>query len=278
MLRLSPWQHGRQKPWRTQRQSQQHLNCGNMEFVAYPLLALLFVALFTREVIAPASRNHCDRRWLILSTVTGLLTLATTLVVGHAFADSIRANALWPVGDRWPDVSVGLLSFLLTSFVFYWWHRATHASDLLWRMFHQLHHSARRVESLTAFFAHPMDTAAAVLLSTLSSYWVLGASPLAAAVAIGMTGAFDLFLHSDMKTPRWLGYIIQRPEMHTVHHQHEHHAQNYGLPVWDLLFGTWSNPAERAPVLGFDDDKAERITDMLLWRDVHKSRSDDKLS
>lgn len=244
-----------------------------LEFVAYPLLALLFVALFTREVIAPASRNHCDRRWLIMSSVIGVVTLAITLVIGHAFAGSIRANALWPVGERWPDVLEGLLSFVLTSFVFYWWHRATHASDRLWRMFHQLHHSARRVEALTAFFAHPMDTAAAVLLSTLSSYWVLGASPFAAAIALGLTGAFDLFLHSDMKTPRWLGYVIQRPEMHTVHHQYGHHAQNYGLPVWDLLFGTWANPAERVERLGFDDDKAGRVTDMLRWQDVHKQNS-----
>ena len=76
-----------------------------------------------------------------------------------------------------------------------------------------------------------------------------------AAIALLLTGVFDLFLHSDMRTPRWLGYVIQRPEMHTVHHAYGHHAQNYGLPIWDLLFGTWVNPAERAQVLGFDADK-----------------------
>ncbi|GAB2479479.1 sterol desaturase family protein [Comamonas humi] len=240
------------------------------EFAAYPLLALMFVALFAREVIAPASRNHCDRRWLILSTLLGLGTLATTLLMGHVFADSIRRHAWFDIGQRWPAWAVGGLSFVLTSFVFYWWHRATHRFDILWRMFHQLHHSAPRVEALTAFFAHPLDTAAAVLLSALSSYWVLGASPLAAAVAIGLTGAFDLFLHADLKTPRWLGYLVQRPEMHTVHHQYGHHAQNYGLPVWDWIFGTWANPAERVPHLGFDADKAGRIADMLCWQDVHK--------
>ncbi len=63
--------------------------------------------------------------------------------------------------------------------------------------------------------------------------------------------------------------------MHTVHHAYGHHAQNYGLPVWDLLFGTWSNPAERVARLGFDDDKAERVRHMLLFRDVHKSGADD---
>jgi sterol desaturase/sphingolipid hydroxylase (fatty acid hydroxylase superfamily) len=100
---------------------------------------------------------------------------------------------------------------------------------------------------------------------------VLGATPLAAGIALLLTGAFDLFLHSDLRTPRWLGYIVQRPEMHTVHHAYAHHAQNYGLPLWDLLFGTWANPAERRLELGFDADKSARITDMLLFRDVHKN-------
>ncbi|BEU98199.1 hypothetical protein ACDW_39040 [Acidovorax sp. DW039] len=142
---------------------------------------------------------------------------------------------------------------------------------MLWRIFHQLHHSAKRVEALTAFYAHPLDSAAAVLISCFTSYLILGASPVAAAIAIALTGAFDLFLHSDLRTPRWLGYFIQRPEMHTVHHALDHHAQNYGLPLWDILFGTWVNPPERSLSLGFEGDKSQRIADMLLFRDVHKS-------
>lgn len=238
---------------------------------AYPVVMLLFAGLFAREVVAPASRNRCDRRWLILATVLGVATAALTLGLGFAFDDTIRAHALMRAGDHLPAPLVGLASFFITSFVFYWWHRATHASDFLWRVVHQLHHSARRVEALTAFYAHPVESAAAVLISTFSSYFVLGASPVAAAWALVITASFDLFLHSDMRTPRWLGWFIQRPEMHTVHHAEGHHAQNYGLPVWDLLFGTWTNPAERVAALGFDEARSARITDMLLFRDVHKS-------
>ncbi|MEY4764447.1 MAG: hypothetical protein RI907_1120 [Pseudomonadota bacterium] len=241
------------------------------EFYAYPLLALLFVGIFCREVIAPASRNNCNRRWLILSTSLGLATMATTLLVGYLFGSQIQRHALIPEAADLPVVVVGGLSFLLTSFVFYWWHRLTHASDLLWRVFHQLHHSAKRVEALTAFYAHPLDSAAAVVISSFSSYVVLGASPLAAGIALLITGVFDLFVHSDVATPTWLGYWVQRPEMHTVHHQLDHHAENYGLPIWDILFGTWTNPSSRSTQLGFDDAKAARVTDMLLWRDVHKS-------
>lgn len=242
-----------------------------MELYVYPIIALLFVGLFTREVIAPASQNHCDRRWLILASALGASTVVITLLIGYVMAEFIREHALFNTNRVLADGWVGLLSFMLTSFVFYWWHRATHYSDWLWRVFHQLHHSAQRVEALTAFYAHPLDTTAAVLISTFSSYAVLGASPFAAAIALLLTGAFDLFLHSDLRTPRLLGYFIQRPEMHTVHHARGHHAQNYGLPVWDLLFGTWVNPAERRLDLGFDPEKSERLSEMLLCRDVHKS-------
>jgi len=241
------------------------------ELLALPIIGLAFVALFCREVIAPASRNRCDERWLLLASVSGFATVVVMLVAGYLFSTAIRDAALFDAGAWLSDPMVGLLSFLLNSFVFYWWHRLTHKSDLLWRVVHQLHHSARRVEALTAFYAHPLESAAAICMSGCVSYLILGASPTAAAIALLLTGLFDLFLHSDVRTPRWLGFIIQRPEMHTVHHQLDHHAQNYGLPIWDLLFGTWTNPRERSMILGFDGDKSDRITDMLLCRDVHRA-------
>lgn len=242
-----------------------------IEFYAYPIIALLFVGVFCREVIAPASQNRCDHRWLLMSAGLGVSTVVVTLGIGLVFAKVIERNALIHASLYMPDVLVGVVSFLIASFIFYWWHRATHKFDFLWRVFHQLHHSAPRVEALTAFYAHPMDTAAAVLISSFSSYVILGASPFAAGVALILTGAFDLFLHSDVRTPTWLGFWVQRPEMHTIHHAKDHHAQNYGLPLWDIVFGTWTNPRERVSTLGFDPDKSERITDMLLWRDVHRS-------
>jgi sterol desaturase/sphingolipid hydroxylase (fatty acid hydroxylase superfamily) len=242
-----------------------------MELYAFPFIALFFVGIFTREIIAPASRNSCDHRWLILSTSLAAATVVVTIGIGYFFADLIRIYSLVSAGIYMPDLLVGMRCFLLASFIFYWWHRALHKSDLLWRVFHQLHHSPQRVEALTAFFAHPLDTAAAVLISVFSSYLILGASPLAAAFALLLTGIFDIFLHSDIKTPTWLGYLIQRPEMHSVHHERGHHAQNYGLPVWDLLFNTWTNPQLRREHLGFDADEFSSITDLLLFRDVLKS-------
>ena len=38
-----------------------------------------------------------------------------------------------------------------------------------------------------------------------------------------------------------------------------------------MLFGTYENPREWIYTCGFDDDKEQRLTDMLVYRDVHKS-------
>jgi hypothetical protein len=89
-----------------------------LEYLVYPLIALLFVAVFTREVIAPASRNLCDRRWLIYSSALGALTLVCTLALGWLLEERIRQHALLDVGARWNPLLVGLLSFFITSFVF----------------------------------------------------------------------------------------------------------------------------------------------------------------
>ncbi|MEY4561809.1 MAG: hypothetical protein RLZZ618_1086 [Pseudomonadota bacterium] len=244
------------------------MNLALADVIVYPVLLVVFALLFTREVIAPASQNHCDRRWLLLASGLGGLSMVCAVGAGFLLSVTIRSHALLPLPEGTPDIAVGAVSFLATSFVFYWWHRATHASDFLWRHVHQLHHSPSRIESLTAFYAHPLDTMAAVLIGAVCSYALFGASPVGAAWALFFTGVFDLFLHADLHTPRWLGRFITRPEMHRVHHAHSHHAQNYGLPVWDLLFGTWNNPSDRVERCGFDDDKASQIGAMLRGKDV----------
>ena len=82
-----------------------------------------------------------------------------------------------------------------------------------------------------------------------------------------------VFQHAGVRTPGWLGALIQRPESHAIHHQQGVHAYNYAdLPLWDMVFGTYRNPQTalpRAPV-GFYDGASSRIVDMLRFRDVSK--------
>ena len=73
-----------------------------------------------------------------------------------------------------------------------------------------------------------------------------------------------------MTTPRWVGFLFQRPEMHRIHHEHGRHRNNYGdIPWWDMLFGTYENPRTFDATCGFDGAREQRLADMLRWRDVN---------
>ena len=50
------------------------------------------------------------------------------------------------------------------------------------------------------------------------------------------------------------------------------HACNYGdLPVWDMLFGTFRNPAGFEGAVGFDQPATERFGAILGFVDVNEA-------
>jgi sterol desaturase/sphingolipid hydroxylase (fatty acid hydroxylase superfamily) len=166
----------------------------------------------------------------------------------------------------WGGAAVGVLVYELGV---YGWHRAMHHNDRLWRVFHQMHHSAERLDTYGAFWFSPMDMVGFTVLYSLALTLVVGVTAEAATVALYVTTFFNVFQHTNIRTPRWLGYIVQRPESHSVHHQRGVHAYNYSdLPVFDILFGTFRNPRDFAPLQGFHDGASARLGDLLLWRDV----------
>ena len=102
-------------------------------------------------------------------------------------------------------------------------------------------------------------------------YAFLGLSPEAGAVYTACTALGEFFYHTNVRTPQWIGYFFQRPEMHRIHHQYGRHKNNYGDIVWwDMLFGTYENPPKFESTCGFDPEKEERLGQMLLYRDVHR--------
>jgi len=100
------------------------------------------------------------------------------------------------------------------------------------------------------------------------AYWVFGTSPLVASLVLALVSVFNLVAHADLKTPLWLGLFLQRPEMHRLHHERNSHRSNYGLPLWDMMFGTWSNPRQGTVECGFASDREFKVREMLLMKDV----------
>jgi sterol desaturase/sphingolipid hydroxylase (fatty acid hydroxylase superfamily) len=131
-----------------------------------------------------------------------------------------------------------------------------------------MHHSAERVDMLGSNYFHPFDFTIQIAVTTLP-VMAMGLSPAAAGVA-GLIGYFyGNFPHLNVRTPQWIGWFIQRPESHAVHHGRGIHAYNYAnFPLFDVLFGTFRNPATFPAEAGFWDGASTRVGAMLLGRDV----------
>ncbi|WP_354693402.1 sterol desaturase family protein [Elongatibacter sediminis] len=153
--------------------------------------------------------------------------------------------------------------------IHYVYHRAAHRYRWLWLMGHQMHHSAESLDAFGAYWLHPLDNLMFTTLASLVFYPLLGLSVEAGVIAAFFLTFNAMFQHASFRTPRWLGYIIQRPESHSVHHGRGIHRYNYAdLPLWDMVFGTFHNPEDFQGEHGFYAGGSERITDMLLFRDV----------
>jgi sterol desaturase/sphingolipid hydroxylase (fatty acid hydroxylase superfamily) len=169
----------------------------------------------------------------------------------------------------WFGLPIGVL---ITSAAYYAWHRAAHRFDVLWRTTHQLHHSALRVDVPGAFFTHPLEVVAKSTLGFVVGTVLLGLHPAVASMTASLMAMLSILQHWNIHTPRWLGYLVPRPEMHAMHHEAGVHGRNYGdLPLWDLVFGTFFNPQRFDGRVGFDPRASGRIADMLQMRDVNRA-------
>jgi sterol desaturase/sphingolipid hydroxylase (fatty acid hydroxylase superfamily) len=161
-----------------------------------------------------------------------------------------------------------VIGVLVFEFFVYVWHRAMHKHHWLWRAFHQMHHSAERVDSFGAFYFSPLDIAGFAMLSSVT-LTVVGLPAQSVTWYLYATMFLATFQHTNIRTPQWLGYIVQRPESHSVHHARGIHHYNFSdLPLFDLIFGTFRNPKDFVAESGFEGVSSAQILDMLVCRDV----------
>ncbi len=208
--------------------------------------------------------------WWYRAALLNGAQLAMVFIFGVVWEGWLIQHRLFST-DSLGGIGGGVIGYLAITFVYYWWHRWRHEFAFLWRWFHQVHHSPQRIEIITSFYKHPFELFANGLLSSFVLYVLVGLGPTAVANVVLISGLAELFYHWNVKTPRWLGYIIQRPESHCVHHQESLHWYNFSdLPVWDMLFGTFYNPNDWQLHCGMGVDNETRLTEMLKGRDLRK--------
>jgi len=232
------------------------------------------IGMIVIEAIAPARRWPAVRGWVPRALLLNAAQAGVVFLTGVTWDRWFPQIRLWDLSGL-GTVGGALTGYVLITFVYYWWHRGRHEVPFLWCWFHQVHHSPQRIEVITSFYKHPFEFIANGALSSFLLYAVLGVSPAAGALAVTMTGLAELFYHWNVRTPYWLGFVIQRPESHCIHHRDGWHRSNYSdLPIWDMLFGTFDNPRSYAAACGFGPEREPLLRDMLMGQDVHAPRGE----
>ena len=240
--------------------------------VAAIILVLITVTFLAWERIRPGRFLPVSDGWYVRSLTINLVQLLTTVIVG------IYWHHWWTGWSLLTTASIGMPplegfgGWFVGTFVFYWWHRLRHRAGF-WQVFHQVHHSPRRIEVLTSFYKHPVEILCNSLLTSLILFPVLGVSVAAAAWYNLFAATGEYFYHANVRTPTWLRYFVQTPELHSIHHQFDVHSYNFSdIPIWDRIFGTYRDSVEFTARCGFPDGAEQKLAQMLIFRDVYAYR------
>lgn len=123
----------------------------------------ILVAVLAWLVMLLVELLHSERQWPVVRTWVWRALASNAIFVGVVYVAGLTWNrwlSEWSLShlatlNVWADAAI---TFLVITFVVgYWWHRWRHQFPRLWLLFHQIHHSPRRLELLTTFYKHPME-------------------------------------------------------------------------------------------------------------------------
>ena len=239
------------------------------------ILVAIAIVLFVLERLWPANQLPSVRAWWPRVVLINIAQVLIIIVAGVSWDRWLQQTSILNLSEHLNSPLQAVIAYLISTGIYYWWHRFRHESMFFWNICHQIHHSPQRIELVTAFYKHPVEITLNSIISAILVYLVLGCSIEAGAMYTFLTAVAEYFYHLNLKTPHWIGKFIQRPESHRVHHKYRHHTQNFAdLPIWDMVFGTYHNPREKIHRCGYDADREDRFEDMLAFRNVNSETND----
>lgn len=164
---------------------------------------LIGVALFIfmLEQLVPGWKLPKVSTWVARVIFLNIVQVSIALLAGITWNKWMMGHSLLHTSDALPPLLAGFAAYFVNTFVTYWWHRARHANDTLWRLFHQLHHAPQRIEVFTSFYKHPTEMVFNSLLGSFVAYVVMGISIEAGAYYIMFAALGEMFYHSNLRTP-----------------------------------------------------------------------------
>lgn len=230
-----------------------------------PVLLLVGLARLERQIPIDRDRHlgNDPQRWhdvghllagALAGEVVGNLVIVTAAVALAATLPPVVE--LWP--HAWPVGAQVILLILAADFLEYWRHRAEHRVPWLWRI-HALHHDADRLHVLKSSRNHALDLVTRFLV-VFAPLALVGVPPLWLPVYTGAILVFGPLSHAnlDLSAPHWLDRIVVTPGVHRLHHalDRRYSDSNFAAvtPLWDVVFGTFQDPAQAPPPTEFGID------------------------
>jgi sterol desaturase/sphingolipid hydroxylase (fatty acid hydroxylase superfamily) len=233
-------------------------------------IAAFVIALTIFETYRPSqSMPPREKWWLRVGILQAMVLFIVTIGVSSWQEQLVRLRLVDGTQYFTPFWG-GVFTYVVGTFVFYFWHVLRHRSNFFWRVFHQIHHSPSRIQAVTAFYVHPIEAVVSSLINAVIVFVIFGLTKESLIWNADFMAVAGIFYHANIRTPHWLGYVIQRPEMHRQHHEFDVHGFNYAdLPVWDIAFGTYRNPKSFTGRYGFEGDREMKLGQLLLGHDLN---------
>ncbi len=198
----------------------------------------------------------------------GLAAAAATFTFEGVAGTSIGSVPATAQGGLSWGIVLGymVVTALVADFIGYFVHYLQHKLPILWE-FHKVHHSAEVMHPLSNYREHPVDNLFYLLCigagfgaTAGAAYRLLGVVPDVPSI-LGIPVLMFLFniaaynlRHSHIWL-RWPGVwskVFPSPAHHHVHHSchPDHFDKNFAFmfPFWDVIFGTYTMPADNRDV------------------------------
>lgn len=252
-----------------------------MPINVYAIATPFVLALIVLEVLFCLKRDngYYEFQDSVASLGTAIINQCVNVLVAvmwYPVLGWLSAHGLFEVKPSWWAF---VLLFLGVDFLFYWFHRFGHRTNLGWAA-HMPHHSTEELNYAVALRASVTQR-----FFSFFFYWPLAALGFDAEWVIAMV-AFHLVLqlipHTRVvpKLPWWIESWMNTPSHHRVHHaRNERYLdKNYGgfLILWDKLFGTFEPETEPCSygVTSPPNTWDPTFINFQVWREVVKDAWD----
>ncbi len=173
--------------------------------------------------------------------------IIATWILGFTNAHGWNVHGLWP--HQYPVWVQFLMMLFIGDFFRYWIHRFIHNNDFLWRL-HAVHHSSKKLYWMNTARFHPLEKIAQFAVD-MGPFILMGVSQEVLGVFFIFYAVDGFFQHCNIDLEMgFLNYVVSGPQLHHWHHSSDKREGNKNFAthiiLYDLLFGTWFLPKNRA--------------------------------